>query len=115
VEYTVRFTHGRVEWIQPRAEPRLRPATPEPPTPKRDAAHGLPQPDVMGRRLTAEEFSAHTPEKLELLYGEIPGEKALLMLLLTNSGLRRTAAFVGYDLWRRALPEVSMTEDGEGD
>jgi hypothetical protein len=114
VEYTVRFTHGRVEWIRPMAAPQARPATREPPALKEDAAQGLPRPDVMGRRLSPKEFSAHTPEKLELLYGEIPGEKALLMLLLTKFGLRRTAALVGYDLWRRALPEISTTESEEG-
>jgi hypothetical protein len=69
----------------------------------------------MGRPLTAAEFSACTPEKLELLDGEMPGEKALLMLLLTKFGLRRTAALVGYDLWRRALPEAWTTEEREGD
>jgi len=36
-------------------------------------------------------------------------------LELTRFGLRRAAALVGYDLWRRALPEISITEDEEGD
>jgi len=69
----------------------------------------------MGRRLSAVEFSACTPEKLELLDGQMPGEKAMLLLLLTRFGLRRAAALVGYDLWRRALPETSATENEEGD
>ncbi len=115
VEYTVRFTHGRVEWIRPWTRPDGRPATPEPTALKNDAGHGLPPPDVMGRRPTATEFSAHTPEKLELLDGQLPGDKSMLLLLLTNFGLRRAAALVGYDLWRRALPEARTTEDEEGD
>ena len=115
VEYTVRFTHGRVEWIRPWTKPDARAATPEPPAREKEAGRGTPHPDVMGRRLTAREFSSHAPEKLELLAGEVPGGKGLLLLLLTIFGLRRTAALVGYDLWRRALPDVSATEGGEGD
>ena len=114
VEYTVRFTHGRVEWIRRWTEPDARPATPESPTEQKDARQGMPQPDVMGRRLSAAELSACTPEKLELLDGQMPGEKAMLLLLLTRFGLRRAAALVGYDLWRRALPETPIGENEEG-
>jgi hypothetical protein len=114
-EYQVRFTHDRVEWIRPMKR-CVRSTPPEPASPRNHpVAGGPPTPGLMGRRLSTAEFSAWTPEKLELLDGEMPGEKALLMLLLTKFGLRRTAALVGYDLWRRALPEAWTTKEREGD
>lgn len=108
IEYMVRFTHGRVEWIRRRkgqdesreAEPGSAPAITDP--------ADEPAPGVMGRRVTAEEFAAHAPEKLELVGGRIAGDRKLLLLLLTSLGLRRAAALVGYELWRKALPEEGL-------
>lgn len=101
VEYWVRFTHGRVEWVrhtdhsQPQPRPHVRAAPP--------AIDPHLVPSVEGRRLAAEEFCAFTPEKLELLYGHIPGEEDLLRLLLVSIGLGRAAEIVGPDLWAAAL------------
>ena len=72
-------------------------------------------PGLRGRRLSVAEASAFAPEKLELLEGQVSGDKRMLLLLLTSFGLRRTAALVGYDLWRRALSEAKGPEDEEGD
>lgn len=106
VEYVVRFTHGRVERVrrERKGETSSEAQPPEPPAPAEEP--GPPVPGVMGRSLTASEFSAHAPEKLELVGGRIPGGKDLLLLLLTSLGLRRAAALVGYDLWKEALPEA---------
>jgi hypothetical protein len=103
VEYRVRFRHGRVERIQryagfgaerrrrlPRHEPALTPARPEPLVP-----------DAMGRPITAEELLAHAPSKLELVDGRIPGDKGLLLLILTSLGVRRAAALVGHEAWKQ--------------
>ena len=103
VEYVVRFTHGRVEWVrrmdhgepQPRTQPHVRPAPP--------AIDPHLVPTVEGRRLIVEEFSAFTPEKLELVDGHIPGEEDLLRLLLVGIGLGRAAEIVGPALWATAL------------
>ncbi len=94
IEYVVRFTDGRVEWIRrldrepvgapPPAEPRLKP-------------------EKWGRALTLDEYHSHSPEKLELLYGDIPGADGLLLLLLTNLGLQRAARLVDPEEWRNAL------------
>ncbi len=105
VEYVVRFTQGRVERVRRWTDGRTS-SEAEPPAP--DKGPGPPTPDVMGRSLTVSEFSAHTPEKLELMGGRIPGDKDLLLLLLSSLGLRRAAALVGYDLWRQALPEAEQ-------
>ena len=105
-EYRVRFTRDRVEWIRPLSRREETGAIiTSSPAPSEPARTGPPTPGLMGRRLKAEEFGASTPEKLELIDGEVPGAKHMLLLLLTSFGLRRTAALVGYDLWRRALPE----------
>ena len=62
-------------------------------------------PSVWGRLLTVEEYHACTPEKLELIRGEIPGAEKLLVLLLTQVGLRRAAALVGLESWKKALAD----------
>jgi 3-mercaptopyruvate sulfurtransferase SseA len=113
VEYVVRFTHGRLEWIERAPE--------EPPEGEehevapanagdRQRVHfrmpeiePLVAPSLDGRRLRAEEFIAHVPEKMELLDGHIPGEEPLLLLLLASVGLRRAAGLVGPATWARAL------------
>jgi hypothetical protein len=59
-------------------------------------------PALHARKPTVEEFSAYTPEKLELIDGHVPGEEDLLLLLLTSIGLRRAAEVVGAKLWRSA-------------
>lgn len=110
IEYTVRFTHGRVEWIRRVGErdaalPDEREARPSEPT----APLGL-VPELWGRRLTVEEFTEHAPEKLELIDGEIPGSDKLLLVLLTSMGLRRAAMLVGPDRWRMALVEDESAE-----
>ena len=51
-------------------------------------------PALHARRPTVDEFSAYTPEKLELIDGHLPGEEDLLLLLLTSIGLRRAAEVV---------------------
>jgi hypothetical protein len=53
--------------------------------------------------LTVEEFHLYTPEKLELIRGDVPGAEELLLLLLTNVGLHRAATLVGHETWRRAI------------
>jgi hypothetical protein len=102
IEYVVRFTHGRVEWIR-RLGSEGEPATAPPPI---SGANGQPPtPQVMGRPITVDEFAAFTPEKLELIDGRIPGGEKLVMLLLTSLGLHRVAALVGRETW------ISATEN----
>jgi hypothetical protein len=105
IEYRVRFLHGRVERVQRwegfgaerrRRLPRREPAALEPKPPRL-------QPGAMGRPITAEELVAHAPSRLELLGGRIPGEKGLLLLILTSLGVRRAAALVGYEVWKKGL------------
>ena len=103
VEYRVRFTHGRVERIQRfegfGAERRRRAQALE-------ATTARPRPlvpDVLGRPVTIEECVAHAPEKLELVKGRIAGDKSLLLLILTGLGVRRAAALVGYEVWKKGL------------
>ena len=103
VEYAVRFTHGRVEWIR-RVRAVGGKAASEPP-PVAAASIPPPAPDVMGRPVTADEFAAFTPEKLELIDGRIPGGEKLVLLLLTSLGLRRVAALVGREAWSRAVED----------
>lgn len=112
VEYLARFTHGRVEWI------RRAVASDE----RQDFVDDLderllwreplaPVPALMGRRLTGDEFTANSPEKLELINGTIPGGEGLLRLLLTSLGLRRAALMVGHHLWKQALQVAESAED----
>jgi len=110
IEYVVRFTDGRVQSVR-RAERRegvgparhVRPSPPPAAAAHDAAAYASLEPTLAGRRLTAEEFVAHTPEKLELLDGRIPGDEALFVLLLASLGLRRAVALVGLEPWARAL------------
>lgn len=44
-------------------------------------------------------------QDLEFLDGRIPGDRKLLLLLLTSVGLRRTAAMVGRERWLQAIGE----------
>ena len=114
VEYVVRFTHGRVEWIRPAPDRQLGSGaddsdavSPAPEEPRVrvgvDAPDPCAEPAPEARRLTAEEFVLHVPEKLELVDGHVPGEEPLLLLLLKSVGLRRAAELVGEDRWVRAL------------
>ena len=72
------------------------------PEPAEGEAQERLRPALNARRPTPEEFSSHTPEKLELIDGHIPGEEDLVLLLLTSMGLRRAAQLVGPKLWRSA-------------
>lgn len=113
IEYIFRFTEGRVTRVR-RSRDRGRfkvkgwhpEQAPKPDSPAAVSAEGetagrlLPALDP--RRPTVEEFSAYTPEKLELIDGHVPGEEDLLLLLLTSIGLRRAARVVGPKLWRSA-------------
>jgi len=103
IEYAVRFSYGRVDWIRRVRLEQRAPREPAPPV----LAEGrpTPAPDVMGRPLTVEEFAAYAPQKLELAAGRIPGGEKLVMLLLTSLGLRRVAALVGRDVWLRAVED----------
>jgi hypothetical protein len=102
IEYAVRFTHGRVDWIR-RVRLEDGSAIEAPSMP--DAGRESPVPQVMGRPLTADEFEALAPEKLELVDGRIPGGETLVILLLTSLGLRRVAALVGREAWARAMED----------
>jgi hypothetical protein len=110
VEYSVRFTHGRVEWVRPGGEQYGGPTEPKVGMPAPSVPHGL-IPAMSGRRLTVKEFAANTPEKLELVDGEIPGSEELLLLLLTSFGLRRAALLVGPDRWKKALIDDETSEN----
>jgi hypothetical protein len=106
IEYVVRFTHGRVEWVRPVTEVAAL-------EPRAGRALASPLDEVItGRRLTAAEFSAHTPEKLELLDGRIPGDEDLLVLLLTSLGVRRAIELTGADPWRQALATMPERQAG---
>jgi hypothetical protein len=104
IEYRVRFLHGRVErilrWEGFGAERRRR-------LPRWESVQTPPprrlQPDVMGRPITAEELALHAPRALELAEGRIAGDKGLLLLILTGLGVRRAAALLGYEVWRKGL------------
>lgn len=107
LEYRVRFTHGRVEWIR-RVGERL-PDTPPEELPPQElpvtthvASPGL-VPGLSGRRLTLDEYRRYLPEKIELIDGKIPGDEQLLLALLTSIGLRRAATLVGPELWQKAV------------
>ena len=113
IEYVFRFTEGRVTRVR-RSRDRGRfkvkawdpEQSPKPDLPaavsaEREAGGRL-VPALHPRRPTVEEFSAYTPEKLELVDGHVPGEEDLLLLLLTSIGLRRAAHVVGPTLWRGA-------------
>jgi len=101
IEYIARFTHGRVEWI--RRPGAGKPAAPEELLPGLRSDPETAGPSLAGRRLTAEDFQASVPQKLELVDGRIPGDEPLLLLLLTGLGLGRAIELVGPDRWREAL------------
>jgi hypothetical protein len=117
VEYVFRFTEGRVTRVRrsrdrhrfkvkkwdPEEWRKQEPAAPAPP--EGEGQRRL-QPALHARRPTPEEFSSHTPEKLELIDGHVAGEENLLLLLLTTMGLSRAARLVGSKLWRRAAAPI---------
>jgi hypothetical protein len=105
IDYVVRFTHGRVEWVRD-AEAPAAADTP------RERTAAVPDEVIEGRRLTADEFVARTPEKLELVDGRIPGDEDLLVLLLTGLGVRRAIELVGPEPWRRALATMGHPPSG---
>jgi hypothetical protein len=117
VEYVFRFTEGRVTRVR-RSRDRhrfkvkkwdpeeLRKQEPVAPTPPEAEGSKRLQPSLHPRRPTPEEFSSHTPEKLELIDGHVPGEEDLALLLLTTIGLRRAAQLVGPKLWRSAAAPI---------
>jgi hypothetical protein len=100
VEYAVRFTGGRVEWIR-----RVRMEAGETLVPASDASARAMIPARMGRPASPEEFRSSIPEKLELVDGHIPGERKLLMFLLTTMGLARVAALVGRESWMASIED----------
>jgi hypothetical protein len=70
----------------------------------------LPVPDLEPRPITADEYMAHTPEKLELWSGYLihPPEdhearRALLALLMTNLGLLDAVRLAPRRRWIEAL------------
>jgi hypothetical protein len=103
VEYVFRFTEGKVTRVR-RSKDRHRYRV------GRSDSQSEPrlEPGLDPRRPTPEEFSAHTPEKLELFDGHVPGEEKLLLLLLTTIGLRSAARLVGPNLWRKAAARVRL-------
>ena len=101
VEYAVRFTGGRVEWIR-----RVRMEAGESAVPPLDAsARGAMVPERMGRAASPDEFRSSIPRQLELVDGHIPGEQKLVMFLLTTMGLARVAALVGRESWLAAFDD----------
>jgi hypothetical protein len=122
VEYVFRFTEGRVARVRRsrdrhrfkvktwKPEERMPPETPAP----ANEPEGRLRPGLPPRRPTSDEFSRHTPEKLELIDGHIPGEEDLLLLLLTSVGLRRAARLVGLKLWRSAASPLRWASPSRG-
>jgi len=100
VEYRVRFTAGRVEWIR-RERPGRRAAR------RRKALtsgkRGVLVPRAGPRRITAEEFARYTPDKLELANGRIVGDERLLRLILSSLGLRHVIELLGPETWQDAV------------
>jgi hypothetical protein len=117
VEYVFRFTEGRVTGVR-RSRDRhrfkvrkwdpeeWRKQEPVAPAPPESEGQKRLQPALRPRRPTPEEFTLHTPEKLELIDSHVPGEENLLLLLLTTMGLRRAAQLVGPKLWRSAAAPI---------
>jgi len=116
IEYSVRFTHGCVEWVC-RADGRGGLVADELPVrspgPARPSSPERLMPAPWGRRLTIDEFVANSPEKLELIDGRIPGAEKLVLLLLTSLGLRRAVNLVGRDRWKQALDHLTDEERAE--
>ena len=117
VEYIFRFTEGRVTKVR-RSRDRhrfkvkkwdpeeWRKQEPVALAPPEGEGQNRLQPALHPRRPTPEEFTSHTPEKLELIDGHVPGEEDLVLLLLTTIGLRRAAQLVGPKLWRSAAAPI---------
>lgn len=103
VEYRIRFTHGRVEWARRWDEEGELVTEELPASPPAPAAPQGVVPEAWGRLLTVDDFHGYAPEKLELIRGEIPGGEKLLLLLLTQLGLRRAALLVGQERWKKGL------------
>jgi hypothetical protein len=61
-------------------------------------------PPERGRLLTIEDLD-RAPEKIELVRGEIPEAEDLLMLVLTQLGLRRVVQMVGAERFRAAMAD----------
>jgi hypothetical protein len=101
IEYEVRFTYGWADAIR-RLDEKREPLTDWAKV-STTADSGELRPAIWGRRLTLEEYHAYGPEKIELIHGEIPGAEKLLMLLLTQIGLRRAAMLVGAEHWKEAI------------
>lgn len=122
VEYVFRFTEGKVTRVR-RSKDRHRykvkrwdlqdqpeAQTPTPAPTEAGSEEPRLQPALYSRRPTPGEFCAHTPERLELLDGHVPGEEKLLLLLLTTVGLRRAARLVGPRLWRSAAAPIRLPQ-----
>lgn len=105
VEYAVRFTGGRVDWIRRvRLEPPEAPLSSSPSSSPSALGAGM-IPEAMGRPASPEEFGSAVPTKLELVDGRIPGGEKLVMILLSTMGLRRVAALVGREAWISAVED----------
>ena len=85
IDYVVRFTHDRVEWIRPAKD-----AAKDPPP----AATSTGLVSRSGRKLTAKDLDDYSPEKLELLDGHIPDSERLFLLLLIQFGSDRARAMI---------------------
>jgi hypothetical protein len=107
VEYVVRFTHGRVEWVHPTDQVAVADSdsSEAPWLNERLFAADLnaPVPGIQGRRLTREEFVDYAPDQLELVDGWIPGGEGLLRLLLTSLGLRSAVRLGGAERWKQVI------------
>jgi hypothetical protein len=78
-----------------------------------DPSESLPMPALDPRRITMDEYHAHTPEKFELWEGYLfsPGDfdrerRHLLALLLVNVGLTDAVRLAPRELWQEALERV---------
>jgi hypothetical protein len=100
VEYRVRFTAGRVEWIR-REPPGRRAARRRKVLPS--GKRGALVPRAGPRRIAAKEFARYTPDKLELVNGRIVGDERLLLLILSSVGLRHAIELLGPETWQDAL------------
>jgi hypothetical protein len=105
IEYAVRFMYGRVLWIR---RVKFEGGAPGEALPMVTEGLQVPTPEAMGRPLTVEEFTAFAPEKLELAEGRIPGGEKLVVLLLASLGLRRVAALIGPEAWKRAIEDPEL-------
>jgi hypothetical protein len=73
----------------------------------------VPVPDVSPRRLTLDEYLDFTPEKIELIDGDLAPQKEmsdLLASLLTNVGLEKALSFAPLEKWEAALAKVKACQ-----